>query len=737
MTAARTAIQDFSTTNAAYANATVTVYKVDGLGKKTATKSDLYATLTGAVKLANPVTLDSYGKFKQPVYVENDVILTVTGLKNTPDHDTGVVNGNFESGAAINVFYSQDGIGAQIRTVQDKIKETISVKDFGVVGNGSALDALKIQLAINALELNGGGTLFFPPGVYNIDAPVYNKSKVNIKGSGLGSCQLNVNNGYTATAFGGSGTADSPVNLVGNYNTGKSVFITQTSHNLAVGNFVHFIGQRNSLSADTDNESRLGYGTPGSPECYFGEFLQVKKIISPTSFETYGGLIFSNYNDNNTLDPLSSRVRSTIQKITFLENIKISDLTIKVLGNQNGALRFKYGRKIELNNVDVISNNNMGAAVFFEDCLDSFGYNCYSEYGPDIDLINNKANYNSFKTAGSQLCSFIFCRAKNSSQGVDFTYFNGKTPSIFCKVTISEMIDSQITGLTSHGGTYAISFIGNTIPNARQGISCRSRNSIISNNNISYFGEYNPSDETHYGIGLFEGWARDCTISNNTIDGFHSGISIVDGADAGETFGYVGCAISGNTITNSKIGFYVNPSNTNTKSELRHIKFNNNILKNCFTRFVFVDGPAPGVFIDDNIMNRLISGSEGIRFAANSHPFSKIRNNEISNVGLGVTGIRIDAESGFTFGYATNFTCVLSGNTFSGAVGTQLSASSTLLDPLNGAQVPGRLGSMIISDGIAAPTQINNYAIIYVDSADGDLKVKFGDGVTKTIATDT
>jgi len=42
-----------------------------------------------------------------------------------------------------------------------------------------------------------------------------------------------------------------------------------------------------------------------------------------------------------------------------------------------------------------------------------------------------------------------------------------------------------------------------------------------------------------------------------------------------------------------------------------------------------------------------------------------------------------------------------------------------------------------LEDGITAPTTILGKALLYVDTADGDLKVKFGDGTVKTIATDT
>jgi hypothetical protein len=42
-----------------------------------------------------------------------------------------------------------------------------------------------------------------------------------------------------------------------------------------------------------------------------------------------------------------------------------------------------------------------------------------------------------------------------------------------------------------------------------------------------------------------------------------------------------------------------------------------------------------------------------------------------------------------------------------------------------------------IVDGVDAPDTATGYAQLYVDAADGDLKVKFGDGTTKVISADT
>lgn len=46
-------------------------------------------------------------------------------------------------------------------------------------------------------------------------------------------------------------------------------------------------------------------------------------------------------------------------------------------------------------------------------------------------------------------------------------------------------------------------------------------------------------------------------------------------------------------------------------------------------------------------------------------------------------------------------------------------------------------GGIAIVDGMTAPAAITGYAYIYVDSADGDLKVRFSDGTIKTIVVDT
>ena len=59
------------------------------------------------------------------------------------------------------VSYTPAGTGAVATTVQAKLRESVSVKDFGAVGNGSTNDTAAIQAAIDT-----GKDVFFPEGFY-------------------------------------------------------------------------------------------------------------------------------------------------------------------------------------------------------------------------------------------------------------------------------------------------------------------------------------------------------------------------------------------------------------------------------------------------------------------------------------------------------------------------------------------------------------------------------------------
>lgn len=81
--------------------------------------------------------------------------------------------------------FLQTGIGAVSRTVRSKLRERVSVTDFGAVGNGIADDTAAIQLAINAVAAAGGGVVYFPAGTYKTTLTLnVNTSSVYLQGQG-------------------------------------------------------------------------------------------------------------------------------------------------------------------------------------------------------------------------------------------------------------------------------------------------------------------------------------------------------------------------------------------------------------------------------------------------------------------------------------------------------------------------------------------------------------------------
>lgn len=79
------------------------------------------------------------------------------------------------------VGFIQAGIGAVPRTAQDKMRENVSVKDYGAVGDGVAIDTPAFNAAMAALA--PGGNLHLEPGkTYLLNATLVLTKPINIIG---------------------------------------------------------------------------------------------------------------------------------------------------------------------------------------------------------------------------------------------------------------------------------------------------------------------------------------------------------------------------------------------------------------------------------------------------------------------------------------------------------------------------------------------------------------------------
>ena len=170
------------------------------------------------------------------VYYESGYEVTAGGFTVGQTYlITSVGSTNFVAiGAAGNVtgiHFTATGVGSGTgtaefsRTVQTKLRETISVTDFGAAGDGTTEDAAAFIAAIAALP--NGGVVYVPPGEYKISSTVSLDDNVTILGAGtasviLGNCSSDNSdsvNGLFAAKFKSNIALDSlkiiPFNGVG------------------------------------------------------------------------------------------------------------------------------------------------------------------------------------------------------------------------------------------------------------------------------------------------------------------------------------------------------------------------------------------------------------------------------------------------------------------------------------------------------------------------------------------
>lgn len=100
------------------------------------------------------------------------------------------------SNGSASVGFLQSGTGATARTAQAKLRDTVSVKDFGAVGDGVTDDTAAIQAAINT-----GLPVFAPAGTYKITSTLtFSETSSIFRGAGMEETVFSCN-GVTGAVF--------------------------------------------------------------------------------------------------------------------------------------------------------------------------------------------------------------------------------------------------------------------------------------------------------------------------------------------------------------------------------------------------------------------------------------------------------------------------------------------------------------------------------------------------------
>jgi hypothetical protein len=154
----------------------------------TTTPQASYTTAAGTTAHTNPIILNAAGRvatgeiwitaglaYKFVLYTSTDVLIA------TWDNITGI-GGTGIATNALHVAYDPAGTGAVSTNVQAKLRQQVSVTDYGAVGNNSTNNNAAFLAAVT--QLQDGGTLLIPPGIYCGQLIVSQKSNIQIIGYG-------------------------------------------------------------------------------------------------------------------------------------------------------------------------------------------------------------------------------------------------------------------------------------------------------------------------------------------------------------------------------------------------------------------------------------------------------------------------------------------------------------------------------------------------------------------------
>lgn len=147
----------------------------------TTTLQSVYTTSALSVAHTNPVVADAGGLFA-PIFLDPTLVYRVI-LKTSADATIQDVDPVSTTSSA-DIRFVALGTGVTSRTVQDKLRETVTVKDFGAVGDGVTNDRAAFAAAALAAR---GKKIIVPKGNYliNSDGGSITLEEVDLVGEGV------------------------------------------------------------------------------------------------------------------------------------------------------------------------------------------------------------------------------------------------------------------------------------------------------------------------------------------------------------------------------------------------------------------------------------------------------------------------------------------------------------------------------------------------------------------------
>lgn len=256
-------------------------------------------------------------------------IISVDGDGNLNYNGTGVTQ------------FLQTGAGATSRTIESKLKDVASVKDFGAIGNGSDATA-----AFNAAVASGVGAIYIPTGTYAISSPIVINRDIFIYGDG------------PSTKIDASALSDAEATF--DFNGAGGTFIESNS-NIIRSNSRRYTFDTTEHGFEADDlfavwdDSDFSYSSRRA-NYYKGEFLTVNSVD--------GAVVSFDQSFYDTYSAGSSK----LYKVSTI-SIGLKDFDIISSGSLFAGIDIHFARKCTIDNVN-INLSNAYTGLYLHNCYD-------------------------------------------------------------------------------------------------------------------------------------------------------------------------------------------------------------------------------------------------------------------------------------------------------------------------------------------------------------------------------
>jgi hypothetical protein len=504
--------------------------------------SSLLVFLNGSKQISGvdfTETSTSSFTFLEPVSSEDKVEIIGFPLAIITQLDGTAIYANLASSPGSSLIgFVQSGADAVATTVQAKLRESVSVKDFGAVGDGATDDTAAIQLAIDHAATYGY-ELLFPGGTYIVN-PIVNSSvypagtyafsmRSNMYIVGSGKATLKIKDNSSTDALPKFFTMFYSTSALSNISIENIVFDGNAANN-------PISPSRGSLSFNRYNQAFIGFWGASAT----GSNVQIQNCI------------FKNNPGMNNIIMQVTPTGAALGSGWLINNTQHID---GGLDTDDFTAIFGYAD-------DVTVTNNLFTQTTSPTVYNGVGArNAYEVHGSRQEFSGNLVkNYfggvivnSNFQTAVDQVLVTNNIFSNMYLYGVRL--WRQATQTAISNVTISNNVIGLSSTLYSAASVYKSGIIG------ASNFDLSITDVVISNNRVTQAASATNVSAGVYLLGQTTAAQRHDRISikNNEILGTYSGILVqAAGGGVGASFGSI--VISGNNVRNLRnVGANVNP----------------------------------------------------------------------------------------------------------------------------------------------------------------------------------